>query len=252
MPDGSDVGELNTALVALGFERGRSPGAHFSSATAAGVSRLQASVGLPQTGALSLGDVVFAPGPLQVSSVPVHTGSPAQPGSTVLDATSTAHVVIAQIPLANLGSVEPGDPVTIDLPNGRSGVAGLVRGLGTSVTSPSTGNANDRQPDTGGNGQGGTGATTVNATITFSEPSVATGLDQASVLVHITTATARDVLAVPVDALIALGEGGEGVEVVAGGVHSTVAVKVGLFTGTQVQIDGSGLAPGMNVVVPTS
>jgi hypothetical protein len=75
-------------------------------------------------------------------------------------------------------------------------------------------------------------------------------LDQGAVLVHVTTATAAGVLAVPVDALMALSGGGEGVEVVSAGVHSVVAVHVGLFTGTQVQIQGPGLSPGMTVVVP--
>ena len=252
MGDGSDVTELNTALVALGVEATPSSGAHFSAATAAGVSRLQASVGLPQTGALKLGDVVFTPGPLVISSVAVATGSPAQPGSTVLDATSTALVVTAQIPLADVGSVKPGDTVTVDLPNGRNGVAGRVGAVGTSVTSPGTGSGSQSPPTSGGNGPGGTTETTVNATVTLSDPSVAVGLDQAAVLVHVATATARDVLAVPVDALVALGEGGEGVEVVSGGVHRVVAVQVGLFTGTQVEIDGTGLAPGTDVVVPTS
>jgi multidrug efflux pump subunit AcrA (membrane-fusion protein) len=251
MDDGPDVAELNTDLVALGMEPAPLSGAHFSAATAAGISRLQASVGRPSTGALNLGDVVFAPGPVEISSVAVLTGSPAQPGSTVLAATSTALVVTAQIPLASVGSVKPGEAVTVDLPNGRNGVPGRVRAVGTSVTSPSAG-GNQSQAGTGGNGQGGTSATTVNATVTFADPSVAVGLDQAAVLLHVATATVRDVLAVPVDALLVLGEGGEGVEVVSGGVHRVVAVRVGLFTGTQVEIDGSGLAPGMDVVVPTS
>jgi multidrug efflux pump subunit AcrA (membrane-fusion protein) len=252
MDDGPDVAELNTALIALGFETSPASGAHFSVASAGAVSRLQASLALPQTGALALGDVVFGPGPLVVASVAVHPGSPAQPGATVLDATSTALVITAQIPLTDVGSVKPGDAVTIDLPNGREGAPGRVRDIGASVAT-SSGNGNQQQqPNNGGGGSGGTSSSAVDATVAFSDPSVATGLDQAAVLVHITTATVTGVLAVPLDALLALGEGGEGVEVVAGGVHRVVAVHVGLFTGTQVEVQGSGLAPGMDVVVPAS
>ena len=79
---------------------------------------------------------------------------------------------------------------------------------------------------------------------------MARGLDQAAVLVHVTTQTAHGVLAVPVEALLALDGGGEGVEVVAGGVHRIVAVQTGLFTGTQVEITGPGVTAGAQVEVP--
>jgi hypothetical protein len=90
----------------------------------------------------------------------------------------------------------------------------------------------------------------VPTTVTFSDPTVARGLDQAAVLVHVTTQTAHGVLAVPVDALLALNGGGEGVEVVGGGVHRIVAVQTGLFSGTQVAITAPGITEGDQVEVP--
>ena len=59
----------------------------------------------------------------------------------------------------------------------------------------------------------------------------ATGrLDQAPVDVSITTATVRNVLAVPVNALLALAGGGYAVEEVeSSGVRRLVGVSVGLF-----------------------
>jgi hypothetical protein len=254
MADGPDVAELNRALTGLGYETGTS-GIRFTAATAAGIRRLQASLGLDQTGALLVGEVVFEPGALHIASVNVSPGSPAQPGTTVFSATSTTLVVTALVPLNYVGSVNPGATVTVDLPNGRSGVPGVVRDVGASVSPASSegqgggGNAGGTSSGAGG-GQGGSGATTVPATVTFSDPTVARGLDQAAVLVHVTTQTAHGVLAVPVEALLALDGGGEGVEVVAGGVHRIVAVETGLFSGTQVEITGPGITAGAQVEVP--
>jgi hypothetical protein len=256
MADGPDVAELNLALTALGFESATSPGDRFTDATVAGIRRLQASLGLDQTGVLLVGEVVFEPGALHIASVNVYRGSPAQPGTTVLSATSTTLVVTALVPLDYVGSVNPGAPVTVDLPNGRTGVAGVVRDMGASVSpGPSGGQGGAGGNGAGtangpGGGQGDSGATAVSATVNFSDPTVAHGLDQAAVLVHVTTQTAHGVLAVPVDALLALDGGGEGVEVVAGGVHRIVAVQTGLFSGTQVAIIGPGIAEGARVEVP--
>jgi hypothetical protein len=257
MADGPDVAELNRALTALGFESGTTV-VRFTDATAAGIRRLQASLGIDPTGALLVGEVVFEPSALHIASVNVYPGNPAQPGTTVLSATSTALVVTALVPLNYVGSVNPGAPVTVDLPNGRTGVSGVVRDVGTSVSVASSsgqggGGANAGGPsNSAGGGQGASGATTVPATVTFSDPTVARGLDQAAVLVHVTTQTAHGVLAVPVEALLALDGGGEGVEVVAGGVHRIVAVQTGLFSGTQVEITGAGITAGAQVEVPAT
>ena len=60
----------------------------------------------------------------------------------------------------------------------------------------------------------------------------------------------RDVLAVPVSALLALAGGGYGVEVVApSGAHHLVGVTTGLFAGGQVQVSGAGITAGTKVVV---
>jgi hypothetical protein len=256
MADGPDVAQLNRALTALGFESGIT-GVRFTNATAAGIDRLQGSLGLAQTGALLVGEVVFEPGALHIASVNVYPGSPAQPGTTVLSATSTTLVVTALVPLNYVGSVNPGAPVTVDLPNGQTGVSGVVRDIGSSVSpgssSGQSGGGGDASGGTNAAGdQGGPGATTIPATVTFSDPTVARGLDQAAVLVHVTTQTAHGVLAVPVEALLALDGGGEGVEVVAGGVHRIVAVQTGLFSGTQVEITGPGISAGAQVEVPAS
>jgi hypothetical protein len=144
--------------------------------------------------------------------------------------------------------------VTIDLPNGHNGVQGRIRDIGTSTT-PAAGGQNGPGQGQGqgqGQSQGQSPATTVAATVTFTDSSVANGLAQAAVLVHVTTQTVQGVLAVPVDALLALSGGGEGVEVVSGAHHQVVTVRTGVFTGTQVEVSGGGLSAGEQVEVPAS
>jgi hypothetical protein len=54
-----------------------------------------------------------------------------------------------------------------------------------------------------------------------------------------------------VAALLALAEGGYGVEVVDGASTRIVAVETGLFAGGQVEVSGGGLAEGTVVGVPS-
>jgi peptidoglycan hydrolase-like protein with peptidoglycan-binding domain len=74
--DGPDVAELNANLIAMGFDRGGAIGEadHFSEATAAAVRRWQSAEGLPNTGAVELGRVVFAAGARRVTTVHVTLG----------------------------------------------------------------------------------------------------------------------------------------------------------------------------------
>jgi hypothetical protein len=77
-------------------------------------------------------------------------------------------------------------------------------------------------------------------------------LDQAPVNVNITTDRADHVLAVPVNALLALAGGGFGVDVVTGTTSHLVGVTTGLYSNSLVQITGTGITAGMRVEVPSS
>ena len=88
---------------------------------------------------------------------------------------------------------------------------------------------------------------------TPTDPAATGSLDQAPVQVSIITASVTNALVVPVDALLALANGGYAVEVIGSkGVHHLVAVTLGLFDDADglVQVIGSGLAAGQRVVVP--
>jgi multidrug efflux pump subunit AcrA (membrane-fusion protein) len=68
--------------------------------------------------------------------------------------------------------------------------------------------------------------------------------------VDFVSAQRENVLAVPVVALLALAEGGYGVEIIEGDTSRIVAVKTGIFADGQVEVSGKAIAEGMRVGVP--
>jgi multidrug efflux pump subunit AcrA (membrane-fusion protein) len=99
-----------------------------------------------------------------------------------------------------------------------------------------------------------TGEATVEVVVALDTEAAAaaTGaIDEAPVTVLFTAQERKGVLAVPVAALLALAEGGYGVQVVGSdGTTKIVAVEVGLFADGQVEISGAGIAEGTKVGVP--
>jgi hypothetical protein len=87
-------------------------------------------------------------------------------------------------------------------------------------------------------------------TVTPDRPSV-TGTGTAiPVQISLTVQSVRNVLAVPVTALLALAGGGYGLEIVEqSGAHRLIGVRTGIFAGGMVQVSGAGLVPGTKVVV---
>jgi multidrug efflux pump subunit AcrA (membrane-fusion protein) len=73
------------------------------------------------------------------------------------------------------------------------------------------------------------------------------GLDQAAVSVNFQQQVERDVLAVPVTALLATAGGGYAVQTTENGRRQLIAVTPGLFAGGYVQVSGAGLVEGMQV-----
>jgi multidrug efflux pump subunit AcrA (membrane-fusion protein) len=107
---------------------------------------------------------------------------------------------------------------------------------------------------TSGSEQGQFPATTIPVEVTLADPGAAGSLVQAPVTVNITTATARDVLVVPVTALLAHAPGGYAVEVAGpGNTRRWVPVTPGIFDDADglVQVTGA-LTPGQRVVVAAS
>jgi len=240
---GPDALELNNSLVALGYGAATLQGSTiFSAATATALTKLQAHLGVTQTGVLTVDQVIFLPSAARITTVTATLGSAAQAGAAIATATSTTREVVVALDATEQASVKVGDQVTITLPD-TSTTPGVVSTVGTVATTPS------------GNGQGGSSTPTIEVDVTPTDPSATGALDQAPVLVAITTASVTDALVVPVASLLALTGGGYAVEVVAAnGTHQLVGVTLGLFDDADglVQITGSGVHAGVRVVVPAS
>lgn len=263
MTAGADVAELTHDLIALGYGDGLTQSDSFTAATAAAVERWQAALGLPSTGSILLGEVVFEPGPIRVTTVTPSLGQTVGgggggggSGGTVLTATSTTPIVTVALDVTQEYLVKPGDAVTVVLPDGTSTVGGRVQTVGDVATCPNgsgSGTGSGPADESPCSSNGGSSSTpTVTVTITLDGTPAGATLDQAPVNVDITTERADNVLAVPVNALLALAGGGYGVEVVSGGTTRLVGVTTGLYSNTLVQISGAGIEAGARVEVPSS
>jgi hypothetical protein len=237
---GADVSQLNHDLVALGdADRAEVAAAgwdYYSPATAYGVQRLQEHLGVSfPPGSLPLGQAIFEPEAIRVTRVTGVLGGPV--AGPVLQATSDQQVVAIQLDVSQESQVKAGDTVTVTLPDGTTtpGVVSVVSPVATTAS-----------------GQNGT-VTTIPVTVKLTDPATAKTLDQAPVTVNITTANARDALAVPVTALLAR-PGGYVVEVAGpGSTRRYVPVTPGIFDDNagMVQVTGN-LTPGERVVVAAS
>jgi hypothetical protein len=89
--DGPDVTELNDNLIDLGFDPygAITDAESFSQATAAAVKRWQKVDGLPETGEVELGRVVFVPGARRVTDVKVTLGQDPPGATTPTETTPT-------------------------------------------------------------------------------------------------------------------------------------------------------------------
>jgi multidrug efflux pump subunit AcrA (membrane-fusion protein) len=92
----------------------------------------------------------------------------------------------------------------------------------------------------------------VPVTISLDRPGDARGLDQVPVEVGITDTVHRNVLAVPIGALLALANGGYAVAVDEQGTRTLIEVTPGIFDGNLVEVSSSRLQPGMRVEVASS
>ena len=233
---GADVEQLQANLLELGFDDGELQATgSFDAATVAAVKDWQTSLGRPASGNVALGDVVFQPNSLRVAAQSVALGDTVAAGVEVLKATTTERVVTIDLAADDQGLVSVGDSVAVTLPDGGT-TNGTVTNVGTVA-----------QTDPNG------GTSTVEVTVVLDDPASSGTIDQAPVEVAITTFERPDVLTVPVNALVALLEGGYAVEAVgADGTTQLVAVETGIFQDGWVEIDvpNGGLNEGDFVVVP--
>ena len=236
---GPDIYELNHNLVALGYEpQWITVDDVWQPGTTAAVKQLQEHLGEPQTGSLALGQVVFLPGPQLIESQALAAGSTTDgQGSTpMLSTSSTRLVVTVDLGASSQAEATIGEHVTVEMPNG-STAGGRITAVSPVAQSSSSG--------AGGAGGGG-GPSTVPVTIVLDRPARGGGLDQASVSVQFVQSKARDVLSVPVTALLATSGSSFAVQQ-ATAPHHLIPVRTGLFAAGHVAISGAGIHPGLKV-----
>jgi peptidoglycan hydrolase-like protein with peptidoglycan-binding domain len=228
---GDDVKEVERNLAALGYT-GFTVDTSYTWATAGAVREWQQDTGLTQTGVLDPADVVLTPGKLRVASLPAHLGDPAT-GPT-FTYTGTSRMVRIALDAALQGLAKPGAAATVTLPDGRT-VDATVKTVGSVATAGAT----ENDP------------ATLEVTVTMGSQTALGALDVAPVNVKLVSASVKNVLAVPVVALVALTDGGYGVQVVTGTTSRYVHVQLGMFANGRVQITGEGIARGTRVGVPS-
>ncbi|SEG93182.1 Multidrug efflux pump subunit AcrA (membrane-fusion protein) [Nonomuraea solani] len=232
--EGKDVENLERNLSKLGYD-GFTVDDEYTWDTAQAVMEWQDDRGLDETGVVELGRVVFAPGKVRVESLDTEEGQPATPGQKILTYSGTSKVITVQLEAEDQRMAKKGAKVEVTLPGGKS-VKGKVTEVATVIV---PGEGQDADPET-----------RVEALVSIGAAKAAKGLDKAAVDVTFTASQRKDVLTVPVAALVALQEGGYGLEIIEGGKSRYIGVETGLFAGGRVEVTGDGLTEGMTVGMP--
>jgi hypothetical protein len=177
--------------------------------------------------------VVFLAGAVKVKEVKAPEGKRAVQGQPVLTVAATRRVVHIDLDADKQDMARVGEKVRVELPGGRT-VDGAVAKVGS--VAETTGSGQDQK-------------TTVGVDVSLSGEGTGR-LDEAPVGVELESERRKGVLSVPVEALLALKEGGFGLEVVDGARRRLVPVRTGAFGGGRVEVEGDGVREGVRVGVP--
>ncbi|MFJ4966688.1 peptidoglycan-binding protein [Streptomyces sp. NPDC088729] len=230
MSDGEDVRQLERNLAELGYT-GFTADDEFSEKTRAAVKRWQKNNGLAANGRIELGRVVFASGSLRVARADVRVGDPVAAAQDVLRVTGFRHNVSARVPAEDQELAVEGAKVEIEFPDGER--------IGGAVTSVAAEKATQDAKKV------------VPITVRPDASPKLDALQSAEVVVVLKRTEARDVLSVPVTALLPARGGGYAVQLVEDGKAYGVRVKTGAFADGRAEVTGAGLGEGAFVGVPT-
>ncbi|GAA2623635.1 efflux RND transporter periplasmic adaptor subunit [Paractinoplanes durhamensis] len=199
----------------------------FTAALQAAVKRWQAAIGVrPATGILARGDVLVLPGAVRVGAAAAQLGDDAT--GNLMAVSDQAKAVTVVIDAGRADDLKAGQKVRITLPDSTA-AGGTISSVSSNIQADAEGADGPK----------------VRVVVAVDDASAIKNVSSADVDVRFTGTTRRNVLAVPVGALLALRGGGYGVQVSGG---ALTAVKVGLFADGMVQIDGTGIAAGTRVV----
>ncbi|MEU8330919.1 peptidoglycan-binding domain-containing protein [Micromonospora sp. NPDC048839] len=240
---GSDVRIVSDNLRALGYQTGSQPSrsadgtrigtgqALLTASLVAAIKKWQQALGLEPSGTIGAGQVAVLTGPARVSAVRALPGDPVD--GELLAVTEKVKLVTVPVGATEVGTITVGAAVVVALPDS-SEIPAKVASISQTVRGGG--------PD-GGTGQGS--PPTVDVLVAPTRAADVAKLDAAAVQVRFTTAVHKGVLAVPVGALVALREGGHALQLPDGGL---VAVETGMFARGLVEISGTGVTEGLDVV----
>jgi hypothetical protein len=240
---GSDVKLVLDNLKALGYrtgvqpppptggaKTGAPPQATLTPDLVAALKKWQAEAGLDPTGTLGPGQVAVLPGEMRVSAVKAHPGDEAT--SELLALTSTTKLITVPVEATQLATIATGLAVTVTLPSAKE-IAAQVTSISQTVQSGAPG------------APGQSGPPKVDVIVSPSNAADVANLDAAPVQVRYATTTHKGILAVPVGALVALREGGYALQRRDG---TLIAVETGMFAKGLVEVSGTGVSEGLDVV----
>ncbi|WP_405996914.1 peptidoglycan-binding protein [Streptomyces sp. NBC_00829] len=239
---GTDVLQLERNLRDLGYGTGLSVDPRFDAATEAAVKRWQKSLNRTATGKVGKGDVVFQPDRVKIVSADAVLADQVGPDKTVLTVASTTPVIRAQLDIGDTALTRKGTKVEVTLPDGKT-VTGSVSGTVSTETSGS---------DASGQDSDSTQGITVEVTLKGRTQAPADAAGTASV--KFISESRKGVLAVPVEAVVALRgkNGGYGLQLVSGTTTTMVRVETGMTTDGQIEVSGPDLREGLKVGVAAS
>lgn len=235
---GPDVRQLKDNLEVLGYAKPDSSD-RYTAATASAVRAWQKDLGLTRTGTVNADWVSILPAPVRVAQLTARPGMPAT--GEIFQTTGSDRIVTANLSVSTQDLAVVGHEVSIRLPGGAT-----ATGTITSVGSP-------QLPDAESGQEADLANAVIPVTVRIADPASLAGAEVSPVVVTFVAEERLDVLTVPVNALLALPEGGYGVEVVTGATTHIVPVTTGMFADGAVEIsatEGHKLAEGDKVVVP--
>ena len=251
---GEDINQLKLNLIALGYGTAETleVDSTFDPNTTAAITKLQSDLNLISSGEIGFGEIIFASGTSMVNpfltlqnigekinaGIELFSLTPIEKISTQIGSDGAINIaskslqkVEIQVNVADQNLVVKGSEVEIELPD-ESTIVGVVQEVGGFAVVPQDGDP-------------------------FLEVSIAvegsteyfkwTG---AVVTVNATKELAKGVLASPVNGLLALLSGGYALEIVTEAGTTLVPVETGIYADGWVEINGSGLQPGTEIIVP--
>ncbi|OAR25036.1 peptidoglycan-binding protein [Streptomyces sp. ERV7] len=240
---GSDVLQLERGLRDLGYGSGLHVDTEYDRYTEAAVKRWQKSLNRESTGRVGKGDVVFQPGQIKVVAADAALADQVAPGGTVLTIAATRPVVRAQLEQTDGALTSKNTKVDVTLPSGRT-VAGKVAGT-----------VRPEEPESAsGSGAGAQKGITVEIVLDGGASAVSGEDAKASASVRFVSEAHKGVLAVPVEAVVALrGEnGGYGLQIVQGTTSKMVRVETGMTADGRIEVSGADVREGALVGVAAS